>query len=133
MRKGAFWSIPLVGVLAISCNTKTNSNSSEEGKRIPVTAIPRDSNFLQQKLPEQVGVGLPQDVLNRRPDVLQAEAELKATKADVGAAKAALLPALTLSPFLGYSSFNSRLLLNPASIAYGIIGGATAPLVNRSA
>lgn len=39
MRKGAFWSIPLVGVLAISCNTKTNSNSSEEGKRIPVTTI----------------------------------------------------------------------------------------------
>ncbi len=96
-------------------------------------AIPRNSNFLQQKLPEQIAVGLPQDVLNRRPDVLQAEAELKATKADVGAAKAALLPALTLSPFLGYSSFNSRLLLNPASIAYGIIGGATAPLINRSA
>ncbi len=95
--------------------------------------IPRSKHFLQQRLPEQIAVGLPYDVLNRRPDVLQAEAELKATKADVAAAKAAFLPALTISPFLGYNAFNSSLLFNPGSIVYGIIGGATAPLLNRSA
>ncbi|HEY1030707.1 MAG TPA: efflux RND transporter periplasmic adaptor subunit [Flavipsychrobacter sp.] len=39
MRKGAFWGIPLLGVLAISCNTNTNPNSSEERRRIPVTRI----------------------------------------------------------------------------------------------
>lgn len=39
MRKGAFLGIPLLGVLAISCNTNTNPNSSEERRRIPVTRI----------------------------------------------------------------------------------------------
>lgn len=39
MRKGAFWGIPLLGMLAISCNTNTNPNSSEERRRIPVTTI----------------------------------------------------------------------------------------------
>lgn len=39
MRKGAFLGIPLLGMLAISCNTNTNPNSSEERRRIPVTRI----------------------------------------------------------------------------------------------
>ena len=39
MRKGAFLGIPLLGVMAISCNTNTNPNSSEERRRIPVTRI----------------------------------------------------------------------------------------------
>lgn len=75
----------------------------------------------------------PQTVLQQRPDILKAEWELKATKADVAAAKAALLPALTLAPSFGYSSFNSALLFNPASLAFGVISGLAAPLVNRSA
>src|SRR5690606_31524727 len=76
--------------------------------------------------------GIPQQILNNRPDVRQAERELEANHADVTVARAALLPALTVSPFAGYSSFNGALLFNPASIAYGIIGGLTASLLNRS-
>ncbi len=75
----------------------------------------------------------PATVLATRPDILEAEWKLKASGADVQAAKAALLPALTLMPFAGFSSFNSKLLFDPASLAYGIIGGLTAPLINRSA
>lgn len=94
--------------------------------------IKRSKSFLHQTLPGQMAVSLPKEILNRRPDVLQAETELKATKADVAAAKAALLPALTLSPFLGYSAFKGSLLFNPGSMIYGIVGGVTAPLLNRS-
>lgn len=75
---------------------------------------------------------LPAEILAGRPDILEAEWNLKASGADVLATKAALLPALTLTPFAGYSSFNSKLLLDPASLTYGIIGGLTAPLINRS-
>ncbi len=39
MRKGSLFCIPLVGLLAISCNTQTNSDSSQAGKKIPVTNI----------------------------------------------------------------------------------------------
>lgn len=75
----------------------------------------------------------PTEILVLRPDILEAEWNLKASGADVLAAKAMLLPALNLMPFAGYNSFNSKLLFNPASLAYGIIGGLTAPLINRSA
>lgn len=73
------------------------------------------------------------EVLTSRPDIVEAEWMLKASGADVLSAKATLMPALTLMPFVGYSSFNNKLLLDPASLAYGIIGGLTAPLINRSA
>ena len=112
--------------------TKTENELNYLLGRFP-QKITRTNNFLQQQLPDHLVAGLPQNVLSRRPDVLQAETELRATKADVASAKAGLLPALTISPFAGYSAFNSSLLFNPASIAYGIIGGATAPLLNRSA
>lgn len=95
--------------------------------------VERKKEFLDQSMPPQLTVGLPEQILNKRPDVLQAEAELKATNADVAAAKAAFLPSLTLTPFVGYNAFNSALLFNPTSLAYGIIGGAAAPLLNRSA
>lgn len=95
----------------------------------PVT---RSKNLMSVPVSEVYLAGLPQQILNMRPDVRQAELELTANHADVTAAKAALLPALTVTPFAGYSSFNGPLLFNPASIAYGIIGGLTAPLLNRS-
>lgn len=94
--------------------------------------VERKKAFLVQNMPPLLTAGLPEQILNKRPDVLQAEAELKATKADVMAAKATFLPSLTLTPFVGYNAFNNALLFNPASLAYGIIGGAAAPLLNRS-
>ncbi|HRO43445.1 MAG TPA: TolC family protein [Flavipsychrobacter sp.] len=94
--------------------------------------VARSKNLMDGTLPEVHLAGLPQQILNYRPDVKQAELELEANHADVTAAKAALLPALTISPFAGYSSFNTATLFNPASIAYGIIGGLTGPLLNRS-
>ncbi|RYD56241.1 MAG: TolC family protein [Sphingobacteriales bacterium] len=95
--------------------------------------VPRTKSFMDQPLPATMVAGLPQDIMNRRPDVVQAELELKATQADVAAAKAAFLPSLTLAPFFGYNAFNSALLFNPGSLAYGVIGGLAAPLLNRSA
>lgn len=95
--------------------------------------VERAKNFLEHDIPGSLTAGLPEQILNKRPDVLQAEADLKASQADVAAAKAAFLPSLTLAPFVGYNAFNSALLFNPGSLAYGIIGGLAAPLVNRSA
>jgi outer membrane protein, multidrug efflux system len=47
--------------------------------------------------PEQIPTGLPSQLLERRPDIQQAEAELVAANADVGVAKAQLFPQLSLS------------------------------------
>ncbi len=55
------------------------------------------------KLPE-LPVGLPSDVLVRRPDVRQAEQQLIAANANIGAARAAFFPRITLTGSLGSAS-----------------------------
>ena len=51
-----------------------------------------------------VPAGLPSEVLLQRPDVLQAEAQLKAANADIGAARAAFFPRITLTASVGAAS-----------------------------
>lgn len=93
--------------------------------------ITRDSNTLKKLVPEVVYAGIPSDMMTRRPDVQQAALDLKGTKYDVASAKAAALPALTVTPYFGLNSFKGNLLFSGASLAYGIIGGLTAPIFNK--
>lgn len=51
-----------------------------------------------------VPAGLPSEVLVNRPDILQAEAQLKAAQANIAAARAAFFPSLTLTTSLGTAS-----------------------------
>jgi multidrug efflux system outer membrane protein len=53
---------------------------------------------------EALPAGLPSEVLLRRPDVQQAERELRAANADIGAARAAFFPSITLTGSVGYAS-----------------------------
>jgi len=73
-------------------------------------------------LPPAVPVGLPGDLLRRRPDVLKAEADLHAATAKVGQAQAQLFPAITLGGFGGLQSVHSSSLTDWASRFW--MGGA---------
>jgi len=73
-------------------------------------------------LPPAVPVGLPGDLLRRRPDVLKAEADLHAATAKVGQAKAQLFPAITLGGFGGLQSVHASSLTDWASRFW--MGGA---------
>ncbi|HEY6557871.1 MAG TPA: efflux transporter outer membrane subunit [Polyangiaceae bacterium] len=96
--------------------------------------VKRNARQLAAPLPNIVRLGIPSRLLVNRPDVRQAELELAAAKLDVKAAKAAFYPSLTIDADVGYRSFNAAHLVDtPASLAYGMAGGLTAPLLNRSA
>ena len=56
--------------------------------------------------PAQIAVGIPKDLLRRRPDVRQAELVAASQSAQIGVAKAQLYPAFSLVGFFGFASSN---------------------------
>jgi NodT family efflux transporter outer membrane factor (OMF) lipoprotein len=76
----------------------------------------------EQRLPPEVPVGLPGDLLRRRPDILKSEADLHAATAKVGQAKAQLFPSITLGGTAGFQSVHADSLTDWASRFW--VGGA---------
>ncbi len=93
--------------------------------------IERGKSLQEWELPGEVLAGLPTQMLTRRPDIRQAELELQAANIDIDVARASFLPSLNLSAYVGVNSFRPEALLDPASIAAGLLGGLTAPVFNR--
>lgn len=96
-------------------------------------SITRTSTPITQLRAPGLSRSVPASLLVRRPDVLQAEHELTAARADVKAARAAFLPQVNINGELGLQAFRSDLLLNSHSTAYSLAGGLVAPLINRAA
>ncbi|MGH7995976.1 MAG: efflux transporter outer membrane subunit, partial [Opitutaceae bacterium] len=65
-----------------------------------------------------IPAGLPSDLLEQRPDIVAAEHALKGANADIGAARAALFPSITLTGSYGTSSTTLRSLFAPGSEAW---------------
>jgi len=54
-----------------------------------------------------------------------------AAKADVEAARLAFYPSLNINANLGFQTFNPAYVVSPQSIAYNLLGGLSAPVINR--
>jgi NodT family efflux transporter outer membrane factor (OMF) lipoprotein len=95
--------------------------------------IERQTSFTASNLPSEIQFGVPSALLQYRPDIRMAEFELIASKSDVKSAKAQFYPSLTITGGMGYQAFKPNLLFNPQSVVFNLLGGLTAPLLNRSA
>ncbi|MFH1719496.1 MAG: efflux transporter outer membrane subunit [Planctomycetota bacterium] len=106
--------------------------------RLAVLLAAKPADLLQRlaspsDLPDanvMVSIGIPADLLRRRPDIRQAERELAAATARVGMAQADLYPSLTLTGTFGWTTTDLA-NLNATDSAFGGIGpGLRVPLFN---
>ncbi|WP_185290806.1 efflux transporter outer membrane subunit [Chryseobacterium lactis] len=101
--------------------------------RYPQPIVRAKENFMST-IPQTVYTGIPSQLLANRPDIKQAELELKASKLDVEAARKEFYPSLEISATLGLEAFKpSYLVKMPESIAYNLAGELAGPLINKSA
>ncbi|MDE1179840.1 efflux transporter outer membrane subunit [Paraburkholderia sp.] len=71
-----------------------------------------------QGLLVDVPAGLPSDLLTRRPDIIEAEATLRGANANIGAARAAFFPSISLTGNMGYASASLGQLFKPGQLAW---------------
>jgi len=89
--------------------------------------IPRGKP-IEQLADPVIPPGLPATLLERRPDVLQAEQNLRAANATIGIAKSLYFPTLSLTGLLGYSSTSLDNLVKSASSTGSIAASLAGPL-----
>ena len=88
--------------------------------------VPRGLPLTELRMPGLPAIGVPSELLRRRPDIAAAEAQLAATDAQFAAARAQLLPSLRLSATLG--SISSSALTGDPFKLWSLGGSVLAPL-----
>lgn len=94
----------------------------------PPGPIPRGKS-LNELTPPGIPAGLPSELLERRPDILQAEQALVAANAQIGVAKAAYFPKISLTGTLGVASNEIGRLFAPGGDIWSAGGQVVAPLL----
>lgn len=91
----------------------------------------RRSSLEKQKLTYDLKIGVPMQLLANRPDVQQAEYNLRAAFEESNAARAYFYPALTISGAAGFSSFGLKNWFTNGGLFGNIAGGLTNPIFNK--
>jgi multidrug efflux system outer membrane protein len=94
------------------------------------TTIGRDSSLQDQILLPEVPAGLPSALLERRPDILEAEQQLVAANAQIGVAKAAFFPQISLTGNYGAQSLEFSDLFIGSSRIWAFGPSVTVPIFN---
>ena len=102
------------------------------GQPVPPDAVsaatPVGASALAQTVLPDVPAGLPSELLSRRPDIRQAEQQLIAANANIGAARAAFFPRITLSTSVGIASTQLSDLFKGGSLAWSFAPQLVLPI-----
>ncbi len=90
--------------------------------------VTRGRELTAQELPPEVPAGLPSALLERRPDIRAAEQDLIAANAQIGVARAAYFPQLSLSGILGGQSTQLASLFSGPHSTWGLVPQVTQPI-----
>jgi multidrug efflux system outer membrane protein len=102
------------------------------GSKVPDDLLPQ---ALSESLTSirDIAPGLPSDVLLTRPDILQAENELKGVNANIGAARAAFFPRITLVTSVGFGSDDLASLFKPGAFVWKFAPQVSLPIFDGGA
>jgi len=128
----------LVNTQALELELKNEMKVAETNLSVLLGRFPGEILFSKNEFDDNsidslVLTGNPLRVLANRPDIKEMELKLSSSGFDLGAAKAALYPTISLSAYAGFNAFNSSLLFDPASLAFGLLSSISAPLFNQKA
>lgn len=85
------------------------------------------------QLPQTIPLAIPSDLVHQRPDILAAEAAVRATADEAGAATASMFPSLTLSASYGRGGFDWSTFTSPAGAIWSAGAMLTQPLFHGGA
>lgn len=94
----------------------------------PADLGPTDFDLARLVLPTSLPVTLPSELVHKRPDILQSEADLHAATAAIGVATARLYPDITLGATLTQSTPSIDNVLKNAFRGYDVFAGLSAPI-----
>ena len=92
--------------------------------------IPRGKILTDFTVPPRIPAGVPSALLERRPDIREAEATLVAANANIGAARALYFPQITLTGILGVQSRALTSLFTGPARTWNVLPEATVPIFN---
>jgi len=108
---------------AIALNENSLSNLIGENPKVIETGL----SFMEQDYKLDIPVGIPSEILERRPDIRAAEAAYEAQNAQIGVAEALRWPSLSLTGLLGAAS-NDLSSLNAAGLAWSSSANLFGPI-----
>lgn len=101
--------------------------------RFPQPVARMSTGFLDLTI-HPLGVGVPAQLLQYRPDVRQAERELEAAGLDVKVARAHFFPRVDITAGVGYQAFSPKYLFwTPEALIFNAAGNLVTPLINKKA
>ena len=104
-----------------------NAVATLTGTPAPAFALAPD---VKRVAPAPVPIGVPSDILERRPDVAGAERAMAAANAQIGVARAAFYPSIIIGPSIGYESTSLSTLFDSASSIWSLGVSLLQPLFN---
>ena len=102
--------------------------------RLPSQEPSEKFDLASLQLPRELPVSLPSQLVEQRPDVRSAEAQLRAASASIGVAVAAILPTFTLTPSAGLASNQfDQMFMTPGTAFWTLVGTATQTIFDAGA
>jgi NodT family efflux transporter outer membrane factor (OMF) lipoprotein len=114
---------PLESLLA-----QTRNQLADYVGAFPANFHEDDFTLAQLHLPADLPVSLPSALVDQRPDIQAAGAQLHTASANVGVATANMLPQISLTADVGHEALNTASLFTPQTLLWSLVAGVTQPI-----